>query len=118
MIKAKGTEDYICEKMTKGHHYVEVALDEMLSVRPAILPLVKPADSVEQLDTDNVMIGYKNQVAYEMYDDNGFTRNYDLDKNITTIKVPADGDVEVEARKNFKSNYRIILIKSIKIYRK
>lgn len=100
MIKVKGPEDYTCEKISKGHHYIHVELNEMLLfVRPGhLLPVVKAAESVEQLNTTEVkVIGFAGQKAtYEMYDDNGFTREYDLEKNITTITVAEDGSVSVE----------------------
>ncbi|MDD3277805.1 MAG: glycoside hydrolase family 31 protein [Lachnospiraceae bacterium] len=99
MLRVRGPEDYTCERMCSGHHYVDAKLSEMLLfLRPGhLLVLVQPADSVEQLDTTKVkVIGFKGQRAsYELYDDDGFSRNYDLDQNVTKITVEEDGSVTV-----------------------
>lgn len=61
------------ETLEQGHHYVEIALNEVpLFIRKdKRIPLAAVAQSVEELDWDNLeMIGYQN-ADYELYTDEG-----------------------------------------------
>ena len=67
------------EVLPKGHHYVNIALNEVpLFIRKdTCIPLAKPAESVAQLDeSDLTMIGYTGS-SYELYQDDGLTKDYD-----------------------------------------
>ena len=37
----------------------------------------------------------KTEAVYEWYDDDGYTKNMDLEQGITTIKVKADSSIDV-----------------------
>ena len=54
-VKLSGTK-VVTEKMTKGTHYIEVALNEVpLFIKNGKkIPLCKPAMRTSQLDTENV----------------------------------------------------------------
>lgn len=70
-------------EMPAGHHFVEVPLNEViLFVRSGkCIPVVDVAECVADIDkTTMQLIGYKNS-SYMLYDDDGYTREYDLEKN-------------------------------------
>lgn len=66
--------------LPQGHHYVEIGLNEVpLFIRKdKCIPLVAPAQSVPEIDMSTLSyIGYKD-ASYELYDDDGVSRNYSL----------------------------------------
>ena len=75
-------------EMPKGHHFVEVPLNEViLFIRQGkCIPLVDAAECVDEIDMDSLqMIGYENS-TYQLYDDDGYTRAYDLEKSTVWLK--------------------------------
>ena len=78
---------YLAKAMPAGHHYIDVALDEVpVFLRPnRILPLLAPAAAEELLDFDSPeLIAYphgKNELTYDFYCDDGFSRSYDAKTN-------------------------------------
>ena len=79
----------IFEKVLEaGHHYVEVALNEVpLFVRKGkCIPLAQPAESVDALDTGNLeMLGYEG-AEYVLYEDDGVHKDYENPKNLRTLR--------------------------------
>ena len=76
------------EILSKGHHYVEVALNEVpLFIRSGkCIPIVELAESVDQLDTDKMkIIGYKN-TEYLLYEDDGVHKEYEKTENYRMIR--------------------------------
>ena len=76
-------EDYRCQLMTKGHHYVPVALNEVVIFvrKDHMLPLAcmdEKLVTMHDIDFDNVeWLGYvENQVTYTYYKDDGMTKQY------------------------------------------
>ena len=73
---------YVAKPMPAGHHYVDVALDEVpLFVRPGkLLPLLRPANTTAELDfTAPEVIAYphgQKELAYRYYTDDGVTKDY------------------------------------------
>ena len=85
MLLVRFTADGAVEQteMPAGHHFVEVPLNEViLFVRNGkCIPGVEVAECVADIDkTTMQLIGYKNS-SYMLYDDDGYTREYDLEKN-------------------------------------
>ncbi|MBQ2971556.1 MAG: alpha-glucosidase [Ruminococcus sp.] len=98
---AKGRYVYLPENMTaiklnndgtiteseikKGHHYIEVALDEvMFFVREGrCVPLCNRADNVDSIDENTIKL-YGSGDSYELYTDDGYTTTPTL-SNIRTL---------------------------------
>lgn len=79
LVKFTKEGQYTEEILEKGHHFVEVALDEVpLFIRQErCIPLVKAAKCVEELDTTRPeMIGFAG-AKYVLYEDDGFTTEYE-----------------------------------------
>ena len=76
------------EIMEKGHHYVEIALNEVpLFIRCGkCIPLAEAAESVDLLDTKHLsMLGYEG-AEYVLYEDDGIGKEYDKEENYRTLK--------------------------------
>lgn len=89
MLLVRFTADGSVEQteMPAGHHFVEVPENEViLFVRSGkCIPVVDVAECVADIDkTTMQLIGYKNS-SYMLYDDDGYTREYDLEKNCVTL---------------------------------
>lgn len=68
------------EILPKGHHYIPVPLNVVpLFIRYGkCIPLADTAECVAELDTDHMeLIGYTG-CSYVLYEDDGYTRTYDL----------------------------------------
>lgn len=77
------------EILSAGHHYVEITLNEVpLFIRKdCCIPVADAAEYVEAVDPDTIQcIGYPGSV-YELYDDDGVSREYDLEKNVRVIRM-------------------------------
>lgn len=75
------------EILPKGHHYISVPLNVVpLFIRSGkCIPLADVAECVAELDTDHMqLIGYEGN-TYLLYEDDGFTRKYDLEANCREI---------------------------------
>ena len=74
-------------EMEKGHHFVEVPLNEViLFIRKGkCIPLADVAECVADINTGKLRcIGYPGS-SYRLYDDDGYTREYDLEKHCVTL---------------------------------
>lgn len=77
------------EILEKGHHYIPVPLNVVpLFIRSGkCIPVADAAESVAELDTDTIkLIGYKDS-AYVLYEDDGYTRDYNLDAHSKTLSM-------------------------------
>lgn len=77
------------EILEKGHHYISVPLNVVpLFIRSGkCIPVADTAESVAELDADTIkLIGYKDS-AYVLYEDDGYTRDYDLDAHSKTLSM-------------------------------
>lgn len=73
--------------LKKGHHFISVLLDEIVFfIRDGkTIPLCKPALTTSSLNTESLeLFGTGNE--YELYSDDGFTRNITDPKNIRILK--------------------------------
>lgn len=71
------------EVLEKGHHYVEVALNEVpLFIRQGhVIPVVDAAESVAALDMGTMkLLGFEG-ASYRMYDDDGVHKDYGNPEN-------------------------------------
>lgn len=77
------------EILSTGHHYVEIALNEVpLFIRKGhCIPLAKAAEYVDEIDTAHLdCIGYAGS-EYKLYEDDGVSKTYNLHQNIRTLKM-------------------------------
>lgn len=77
------------EVLEKGHHYVEIALNEVpLFIRGGkCIPVADAAECVEALDMGTVkLIGFAG-TSYQMYDDDGVHKDYENPGNWKILKM-------------------------------
>lgn len=97
MVKMKSPEEYTCEPVTKGHHYISVDLNELVIFvrKDHILPLACIDDNLESMDDvdfDNVeWLGYvENEASYAYYKDDGQTKEYTEKENWDIVRKTKD----------------------------
>lgn len=76
------------EVLAKGHHYVEIALNEVpLFIRSGkCIPVAEAAEYVDAVDAEHLsIIGYDG-AEYTLYDDDGFGKEYDKAENYRTLR--------------------------------
>lgn len=87
------------ELLGAGHHYVKAELSEVLIfVRPDhIVPMSEGGCSVEDIDASrlNLLHFVRTEGTYELYDDDGYRKDVDLESGLTVITVKANGTVSV-----------------------
>lgn len=87
-VKLSGENVIVREEMKKGHHYIDVAMDEvpLFIKKGAVLPLCKPALSTEKLDLNSLqLIAYGDNAKFNLYTDDGISKSYS--KALTEITV-------------------------------
>lgn len=73
LVRMKSCDGYQTEILPKGHHYVDVPLDELVFFirKDKAIPFGKAAENTSKLDLDTLtLIGYP-QSVYTLYSDNG-----------------------------------------------
>ena len=86
-VKFRADGSIYQEVLPAGHHYVSVSLTEvpMFIRKGKALPIAKPAEYVEAIDTNDLtMLGYAG-ASYELYDDDGFGKDYENPSNYRTL---------------------------------
>lgn len=100
MYRMRSLTDMDEEILSKGDHYVKAELNEVLIfVRPDhIVPMSCGGNNVASVDESKLKVfGFvKEKAQYELYNDDGVSKDYDLDKNTITITAYADGRMEVD----------------------
>jgi alpha-glucosidase len=98
MVKFRSLTERTEEIIAAGHHYIPIALDEVaIFIRPnQILPLSKGGECVADVDfTELELLGYVTEEAvYELYDDDGYGKDYENPDNYTVFTMKADGSTE------------------------
>ena len=93
LVRMKSATEYETEVMGKGHHYIDVALEEVVFFvrKNKCLPLAKGAERIAELDFDNLtMLGFsEDTVEYEYYMDDGYSKNYENPANTKTLVYEA-----------------------------
>ncbi len=91
LLRFRGTELTEETVLEQGHHYVAVALDEVvLFVRNGhILPLAQGGENVAQVNWDELELFYlaEEGAEYELYDDDGNGKDVTLEGNISVLRV-------------------------------
>ena len=114
-IKFKGYDNKEVKVMEKGHHCIEVALDEIpLFVRKNhILLLTKPQKNTQDLDYNNLDLYCYNpdkvSVEYQLFNDDGYSKNYSNPDNFNTIRIENSSN-------GFKAKATIPLHLNLNIY--
>lgn len=110
LYRMRSLTDYEEEILGAGDHYVRAELNEVLIfVRPDhILPMSYGGSNVASVDEKKLRIfGFvKEKAQYELYNDDGISKDYDLDKNTIAITAYADGTVAVEGNTEIKTEKR------------
>ena len=87
-VKFSKEGKYTEQVLSKGHHYVEVALDEVpLFIRKdRCIPVAKAAQCVEEIDTTNLeLLGYEG-AEYTLFEDDGVHKDYENPANYKVLK--------------------------------
>lgn len=96
MVRFRSAEDYDLVPMKKGHHWVELRLEEMpLFIRKgSFIPVGKAAEWTEAVEFENlILLGQPGDGAvYEYYTDDGHTKHYTAEDALCTIRVSAKDD--------------------------
>jgi alpha-glucosidase len=83
----KTVEVYKTEILPKGHHYVDVALDELVFFvrKGKAIAFGDTTDNTAQLDSDTLkLLGYEG-ASYELYTDDGISP--DVEKNLKIVNM-------------------------------
>lgn len=87
-VKFQKEGRYTEEVLEQGHHYVEVALNEVpLFIRKnKCIPIAKAAQCVRAIDTAHLeLLGYEG-AEYMLYDDDGIHKDFENPANYTKLK--------------------------------
>ena len=100
LVTTSGPEDFRCQPMEAGHHYIPVAQEELIFfLRPGhLLPLAEPAPNVAALDDSRLKaLSYPGMdCQYTLYSDDGIGKDYENPDNLTVIRTTADGRITYE----------------------
>lgn len=89
MVLVRFKPDGIVEqtKMEPGHYFTQIPLNEVILFvrKDKCIPLAEPAECVADINMEQLsFVGYENS-SYRLYNDDGYTRTYDLDKGCITV---------------------------------
>lgn len=106
MVTMKSLENYKTQVMERGPHYICAELDEVVFfIRPDhVIPLSTGGCSVEEVDFQNLnLLGYvKDKAVYELYDDDGYGKDYEDSAHWLTVTVTAKGGIRQKGTKKKK----------------
>ncbi len=90
MVKFKDDSIYSTQVMDKGDYYIDIALNEVVIFirKNKILTMCESADNTAKLNRDNLLIlGFvPDKCTYELYDDDGISKNYNSNKATITVE--------------------------------
>lgn len=87
LVRMNSYNNYKTELLTKGHHYINFSLDELVFFirNGKAVPLSDTAENTTKIDLKSLkLIGYANS-SYELYSDDGISSNIKDSLNISTI---------------------------------
>ncbi len=97
LYRMRGRDSFETEVLPAGHHYVKAALDEVLVfLRPDhLVPLSDGGCFTDEVDASHLRLLHyiKTSASYELYDDDGLSRDVALAGHLTTITADADGNI-------------------------
>lgn len=87
LVKFLADGSIYTEEMAQGIHYIKVALNEVpLFIRKGCcIPVAEKAECVADINTENLTVLGFEGASYEMYEDDGVSKDYDLEKYIRVI---------------------------------
>ncbi len=88
LVRMRSLDDYETEVLPQGHHHISAELNELVFfIRSGkAIPIGNSAKYTSALDSSSLrMIGYSS-ATYELYDDDGVSLEYDINKNITKLE--------------------------------
>ena len=98
-VKMRSLTEYDCKVLPAGHHYVDVDLNElMFFIRPNhLVPMTYGGESTEEVDFTTLKVfGFvKKNTSYELYLDDGVSKDYGKKENYMVIKADKKGNVTV-----------------------
>jgi alpha-glucosidase len=106
MYKLKSLQEMESRILEKGHHYIEIALDELvIFVRPnSIIPFTYSALFVDGLEENELFaFGFiENEASYLLYQDDGLGKDFDNPDHYSRINVKADGTCSIDGNRSIK----------------
>lgn len=90
LIRMHSAEEWEEEILPAGDHYISVELDEIVFFirKGKLLPLAKEADCVDHMESQLTYLDFADKKAeYELYRDDGFSKDYDKEANWQKIVV-------------------------------
>lgn len=95
MVRFRSAADYDLTPLPKGHHWIDLQLNEMplFIKRGHVIPLAAPAEYVEAIDAKHLtLLGWIDEdVSLSLYDDDGLTTTPVLDAGLTQIRITVAG---------------------------
>lgn len=97
MFRLKKDGELESEILPAGHHYVDIALEELVFFirKGHMLLLTEAKNRTEELDYENLTALTFGEASYEYYHDDGSTKVYDVPEHWTTVKASADGEIHI-----------------------
>lgn len=93
LVRMKSMNDVKTEVLEKGHYYVDVALDEVVFfIRPEkIVPYTIGGQFLEEAEKQELKTLHfvTGKAEYELYEDDGYEKDYENPKHYRTIRVEA-----------------------------
>lgn len=93
LVRMKSMNDIKTEVLEKGHYYVDVALDEVVFfIRPEkIVPYTMGGQFLEEAEKQELKTLHfvTGKAEYELYEDDGYEKDYENPKHYRTIRVEA-----------------------------
>lgn len=93
LIRMKSMNDIKTEVLEKGHYYIDVALDEVVFfIRPEkIVPYTMGGQFLEEAEKQELKTLHfvTGKAEYELYEDDGYEKDYENPKHYRTIRVEA-----------------------------
>lgn len=93
LVRMKSMNDIKTEVLKKGHYYIDIALDEVVFfIRPEkIVPYTMGGQYMEEAEKQELKtLDFVTKTAeYELYEDDGYEKDYENPKHYKIIKVEA-----------------------------
>ena len=97
LVSMRSPEDYTVQVVEQGHHYVPVAMDELIFFikKDHVIPMAESAKSVSDMDFEHLsLLGYvTDKAVYELYDDDGNSKDYENPEHYEKITVSVKGTI-------------------------
>ena len=96
LVRFRSAQDYDCFPLEAGHHWIDLALDEMplFIKKGCVIPLSRGGEWVEAIDARTLtLLGWVGaDASYMLYDDDGYASSVTLREGLTEIAVSCSGD--------------------------